>query len=74
MTKTPEEMLDWMDRKLWSANTWLETFGRGGKKQWTELDIEHREEDVECFTELRGACVKALERRNQSQEVANASS
>jgi hypothetical protein len=64
--KTPDQMLNWMDRKIRSANTWLETFGRGTKKQRPELDIEHREEDIECFAELRGAYVKALERR-QSQ-------
>ena len=68
--KTPEEMLNWMDRKLWSANTWLESFGRGTKKQRPDIDIEHREEDVECFTELRGAYVKAIERRGSQQEAA----
>lgn len=65
--KEPELMIAWMDRKIWSAQTWLETFGKGTKKQRPDHDIAHREEDIENFLELRGAYVKAYEARKAQQ-------
>lgn len=60
----PEHVINWIDRKLWSASTWMETFGRGTKKQRPDLDIEHREEDIAMFEYMRGCFQKALDKRS----------
>lgn len=60
----PQEVIHWIDRKLWSANTWLSDHGRSSKKPRPEIDIEHREEDIRMFEYMRGCFMKALDKRN----------
>lgn len=66
----PQTVIEWMDRRMWSITAWLETFGRSASKPRPELDIAAKEEDLRMFTELRGADVKAVERRRQSEAAA----
>ena len=66
----PQTVIEWMDKRMWSIATWLETFGRSASKPRPELDIAAKEEDLRMFTELRGAYVKALERKRASEVAA----
>jgi hypothetical protein len=66
----PQTVIEWMDRRMWSIATWLETFGKGASKPRPEMDIAAKEEDLRMFTELRGAYVKALERKRASEVAA----
>jgi hypothetical protein len=61
----PAEMIDWMDRRIRSAEGWLEDHGRRAKRPWPEHVIEAKENDVAKFRELRGAYVRALEARRE---------
>lgn len=63
---SPETVLHWIDRKLWSANTWLEDHGRHSRKPRPETDIEHREEDIAMFQYMHGCFAKALAQRSAS--------
>lgn len=65
MTPTPETVTHWLERKLWSANTWLEQHGPSAKHPRPQHDIDHRIEDVTMFTYMRGCFAKALEKRAQ---------
>lgn len=59
----PQEMVDWLDRRIASANLWLEDHGRSSKKPRPENEIATKEYDVARFEEIKAAYVKALERR-----------
>jgi hypothetical protein len=65
-----EEMLDWIDRRMWSLNTYIEDHGPCGKRPMPETVIAGKLDDIAKFTELRGAYVKAVERRKQSEAAA----
>lgn len=60
----PAEMIEWMDLRISATRTWLNDHGRNAKRPWPEIIIEAKENDIAKFQELRGAYVKALERRN----------
>jgi len=59
----PEIMMGWMDRKMGSAQTFLEDHGPGSKRPRPEHDLDAKREDIAMLTELRGAYAKAVERR-----------
>jgi hypothetical protein len=58
----PSEMVSWLDRRIASAMTWLDNFGRGSKRPRPETEISSKEYDVRMFEEIKAAYVKA-ERR-----------
>lgn len=58
-----QEMIDWLDRRIASANLWLEDHGRSSKKPRPENEITTKEYDIARFEEIRVAYLKALERR-----------
>ena len=60
----PAAVTHWIDRRLYSANTWLEQHGRHAPKPRPELDIENKEQDVAMFEYVRGCFQKALDKRN----------
>ena len=60
----PEEMLAWIDRRIASAETWLEDHGKHSKRPRPDIEIEIKEYDIARFQEIRGAYLKALEKRN----------
>lgn len=60
----PQEMIDWLDRRIASGNLWLECHGREAKRPRPENEIATKEYDVARFEEIRAAYVKALERRS----------
>ena len=59
----PSEMVEWMDRRIASLETWLADHGRRSKLHRPLHEIEMKEYDLARFHELRGAYVRALERR-----------
>jgi hypothetical protein len=59
----PQEMIDWLDRRIESANLWLEDHGREAKKPRPENEIATKEYDIARFEEIKVAYQKALERR-----------
>jgi hypothetical protein len=62
----PSEMIQWLDKRIASATTWLDNFGRGSKRPRPETEISSKEYDVRMFEEIKAAYVKALERKGQS--------
>lgn len=62
----PDEMIDWLDRRIASANLWLEDHGREARKPRPENEIAAKEYDVARFEEIKAAYMKALERRWQA--------
>lgn len=64
----PEAMIDWIDRRISSALTWLDDHGRTSKKPWPEHVIEAKEYDIDRFREIRTAYVKAWERKKAAEE------
>lgn len=59
----PETMINWIDSRIASAELWLIDHGRESKRPRPEHEIQIKENDIAMFTELRGAYVKAVERR-----------
>lgn len=59
----PATMISWMDGRIASAELWLECHGRESRRPRPEHEIQIKENDIAMFTELRGAYVKALEKR-----------
>lgn len=59
----PETMIVWIDSRIASAELWIECHGREAKRPRPEHEIQIKENDIAMFTELRGAYVKALEKR-----------
>jgi hypothetical protein len=62
----PQEMIAWLDRRIASAETWLEDHGRSSKKPRPDHEIETKEYDIARFQEVRGAYLKALAKREQA--------
>jgi hypothetical protein len=60
----PAEMISWIDGRIASAELWVECHGREAKRPRPEHEIQMKEYDIERFEEIRGAYVKAVERRN----------
>ena len=63
----PAEMLAWIDRRIASAETWLDDHGRRSKKPRPEIEIETKEYDIAMLTEIRAAYAKALARMEAGQ-------
>lgn len=59
----PEEMVSWLDRRIASAELWLECHGREAKKPRPEHEIQIKEYDLARFEEIKAAYLKAVERR-----------
>jgi hypothetical protein len=59
----PEEMVAWIDRRIASAETWLEDHGKSSKRPRPETEIDIKEYDIARFQEIRGAYLKALAKR-----------
>ncbi|MFT2211489.1 hypothetical protein ACLJYM_06340 [Rhizobium giardinii] len=59
----PIDMLDWLDKRIASAELWIADHGRESKHPRPEHEIQIKETDIAMFTELRGAYAKAVERR-----------
>lgn len=66
MITDPQDMLDWLDKRIASAMTWLDDHGRHSKRPRPEHEIETKEYDIARFEEIKGAYRKALDRRNAS--------
>lgn len=62
----PSEMIAWLDRRIASAMTWLDDHGKGSKRPRPQHEIETKEYDIARFEEIKGAYVKALERKGQA--------
>ncbi|WP_421580842.1 hypothetical protein [Shinella sp. M31] len=62
----PAEMIAWLDRRIASANAWLDDHGRTSKKPRPEMEIETKEYDIGRFEEIRVAYRRALENRRAS--------
>jgi len=59
----PAEMIAWIDRRIASAETWLEDHGKHSKRPRPDIEIETKEYDIARFQEIRGAYLKALAKR-----------
>jgi hypothetical protein len=57
-------MIEWLDRRILSVQTWLGDHGRRSKKPRPETDIAIKEEDLAKFEEIKVAYVKALANRS----------
>lgn len=62
----PTEMINWLDRRIASAMTWLDQHGKGSKHPRQEHEIETKEYDIARFEEIKAAYVKAIERKGQA--------
>lgn len=61
----PEIMLAWLDSRISSTETWLETHGSGSKRPWPESDIEQKRINLERYVEIRVAYLKAVQNRKE---------
>ncbi|MGO8422291.1 hypothetical protein ACC807_11195 [Rhizobium ruizarguesonis] len=62
----PQEMIQWLDRRIASAMTWLDDHGKGSKRPRPQHEIETKEYDIARFEEIKAAYVKAIERKGQA--------
>jgi hypothetical protein len=60
----PAEMIQWLDRRIASAMTWLDDHGKGSKKPRPDHEIETKEYDITRFEEIKAAYLKALSKRD----------
>ncbi|OCJ05294.1 hypothetical protein A6U87_14925 [Rhizobium sp. AC44/96] len=60
----PQEMIQWLDRRISSAMTWLDDHGKGSKKPRPDHEIETKEYDIARFEEIKAAYLKALAKRD----------
>ncbi|SMF65669.1 hypothetical protein SAMN02982989_3390 [Xaviernesmea oryzae] len=63
MMTDPSEMIAWLDRRIASAQTWLEDHGHGSKRPRPETEIATKQYDIARFEEIRGSYLKALAKR-----------
>lgn len=63
----PATMLAWLDGRIASTQTWLETHGPGTKRPWPASDIEDKQTNLERYQEIRIAYAKALERKRAAE-------
>lgn len=61
----PETMVHWLERRIWSAETWLETFGNGKRKR-PDTEIEQKQFDVRALNEIKFAYEKAWKRSKEN--------
>ncbi|CDM57656.1 putative conserved protein [Rhizobium favelukesii] len=66
----PQEMLDWLDKRIASAMTWLDDHGRESRKPRPDHEIETKEYDISMFEEIKVAYVKALNRKLANEAAA----
>lgn len=59
----PAIMLAWLDGRIASTQTWLETHGPGTKRPWPESDCATKQTNLERYQEIRIAYAKALSQR-----------
>ena len=59
----PIDMLDWLDKRIASAELWIECHGRESKRPRPEHEIQIKETDIDRFQEIRVAYAKAWERK-----------
>lgn len=59
----PETMLSWLDGRIASTQTWLDTHGPGTKRAWPAHDVETKQTNLARYQEIRIAYAKALSRR-----------
>ncbi|MBX5206713.1 hypothetical protein [Rhizobium sp. NZLR11] len=59
----PQEMLQWLDRRIASAMTWLDDHGSTSRKPRPDHEIETKLDDVAKLEEIKGAYVKAATAR-----------
>lgn len=62
----PQDMLDWLQIRIHSAEGWLENFSEGKRKR-PDHEIEMKRKDIEHFTEIKTAYLKALSRRQATE-------
>lgn len=62
----PSEMIAWLDKRIASAETWLDDHGRSSKRPRPENEITDKEYDIARLQEIRGAYLKALAKREQA--------
>lgn len=62
----PSEMIAWLDKRIASAETWLDDHGRSSKRPRPENEITDKEYDIARLQEIRGAYLKALQKREQA--------
>jgi hypothetical protein len=60
----PSEMIQWLDKRIASAMTWLDDHGRSSKRPRPEGEIATKLDDVSKFEEIKAAYVKALAKRD----------
>jgi hypothetical protein len=63
----PADMILWLDRRIASAMTWLDNFGKGSKKARPDHEIETKLYDIARFEEIKVAYAKALARKLASE-------
>lgn len=63
----PETMLSWLDGRISSTQTWLETHGPGTKRAWPASDIEDKQTNLERYEEIRAAYAKALAKKEAAE-------
>lgn len=64
----PETMLLWLDRRIASAENWVETFG-SGRKARPAHEIEMKMFDIQAFNEIKTAYKRALEKRIKLEQL-----
>lgn len=62
----PADMLLWIDKRIASAQMWLDDFSEGRRKR-PDMEIEQKQFDIQALSEIRLAYQKALDRRNQTE-------
>ena len=62
----PETMLLWLDRRIASAENWVETFS-SGRKARPAHEVEMKMFDIQALSEIKAAYVKAVERKNEME-------
>jgi hypothetical protein len=60
----PQEMLQWLDKRIASAMTWINDHGRTSKKPRPDQEIIDKEYDIARFEEIKAAYAKALAKRD----------
>ena len=62
----PETMLLWLDRRIASAENWVETFG-SGRKARPSYEVEQKMFDIQALSEIKTAYLKAVKRKNEME-------
>lgn len=63
----PALMLAWLDGRISSTRTWLETHGPGTRHPWPAHDIEAKQLNLERYEEIRAAYARALAKREAAE-------